>query len=452
MSQSLSLLVVDDEYNLRNLLERFLKKNGHIVFTAENAKTALDLVEKHHVDIVISDIKMPDMNGIELLKAIKKLDDTIQVIMITAYATVETAVEAMKAGASDYVMKPFDLNDIMTSIENTCLAINPDDTELETDLSYQPHEFLQSKSPSMLKVAELVKKVAASNASVLLFGETGTGKELAAKAIHELGARHNMPLIKINCAALPETLLESELFGYEKGAFTGAVVQKPGRFELADGGTLFLDEIGEISPVLQVKLLRVLQEREFERLGGTKSIKVDVRLIAATNRNLQNMVKEGSFREDLYYRLNVVPISLPPLRDRKADIPDLINQFLNRASRISDKPAKGFSQAALEKLLQWKWPGNIRELENIVERCIVVSSGNIIDLHDLPEYLRVSATPGAKIKTDSEKLDEAVDSAEKEVILNALINCDGNRTKASAQLGISRRSLHRKLQKYEITQ
>lgn len=452
MAQALSLLVVDDEYNLRNLLERFLKKSGYIVFTAENGSMAMEMIERYHVDIVISDIRMPDMNGLELLKSIKQIDDSIQFIMITAYATVETAVEAMKSGAADYIMKPFDLNEIMESIQHIGLSIDqaPD---LEPQISYTPHEFLQSKSPSMQKVTELVRKVADSNASVLLFGETGTGKELAAKAIHELGSRKYMPLIKVNCAALPETLLESELFGYEKGAFTGAAIQKPGRFELADGGTLFLDEIGEMPAVVQVKLLRVLQEREFERLGGTKSIHVDVRIIAATNRDLERMVQEGHFREDLYYRLNVIPIRIPPLRERKEDIANLLNHFLAKSSGISGKPKKMFTQAAIEKLLQWNWPGNIREIENIVERCIVVSGSEWIDTTDLPEYLRLQHNSVINFScNETGTLDDAVDYAEKEIIMKALSDSDGNRTKASAMLGISRRSLHRKLQKYEITQ
>jgi DNA-binding NtrC family response regulator len=385
---------------------------------------------------------MPGMSGLELLSEIKEIDSSINVILITAFATIETAIEALKVGARDYIIKPFKLEDIMLSVNNVIGNIEKSDDDNSTE------NYFSSKSPKMLKVLDLIKQVADTKTTIMIYGETGTGKELASKAIHSLSGRKNKSFIKVNCAAIPETLLESELFGYEKGAFTGATISKPGRFELADGGTIFLDEIGDITPLMQVKLLRVMQEREFERLGGTKTIKVDVRIIAATNKDLKEMVKRESFREDLYYRLNVVPLELPPLRERKEDILSLVEYFLAKSSSISGKSKKEISQDAIEKLMDYNWPGNIRELENIIERCVVITHGEVIDLEDIPEY--IINYKQNKEEELQHKLNSAVDTAEREIIIKILKECGGNRTKASEVLGISRRSLHRKIIKYNI--
>ena len=306
---------------------------------------------------------------------------------------------------------------------------------------------LESKNPEMIKIIEMIEHVADTNATVMIYGETGTGKELAAQALHNFSSRCDKSFIKVNCAAIPELLLESELFGYEKGAFTGAIIRKPGRFELANGGSIFLDEIGDISPSVQGKLLRVLQEREIERLGGTKTLKIDVRIIAATNKNLELLVNEGTFRKDLYYRLNVVPVNLPALKERREDIPILVKIFLTKASSISNKPIKQISEDAIKKLINYDWPGNIRELENIIERCVVVISKDIIETKDLPLY--IANNRNVVIELGS-KLDDVVDCAERDAIIKALIENNGNRTKASEILGISRRSLHRKISKYNI--
>lgn len=438
-----SILLVDDENNVTKLLAKVLEKEGYIAYTACCGKDALDIIDNHEIDVIITDIRMPGMSGIELLSKIKELDLSINVILITAFATIETAVEALKMGARDYITKPFNLEDVILSVKKVIGNV-----EKNEDKNSLQNYFL-SKSPKMNKVLSLIRQVADTNTTIMVNGETGTGKELAAQAIHDLSSRKDKPFIKVNCAAIPETLLESELFGYEKGAFTGANISKPGRFELADGGTIFLDEIGDITPLMQVKLLRVMQEREFEHLGGTKTIKVDVRIIAATNRDLQEMVKEESFRKDLYYRLSVVPIKLPPLRERKEDISALVDYFLLESSCISGKNKKTISSNAMSKLVRYNWPGNIRELENVIERCVVITPGQIINLEDLPEYI-ADFEENDEEEILSNKLNYAVDIAEKEMISRKLKECNGNRTKASELLGISRRSLHRKITKYNI--
>jgi len=445
------ILIVDDEQNVRQLLSKVLKKQGYETYTACDGQEGLAFIQQTVVDIIISDIRMPNMDGIEFLHKVKEVDPGIGFILITAFATTETAIDALKCGAQDYVTKPFDINDIITAVRKLDVLpaggyVEPVDAEgIKT----------VSKSPKMQQVHELAKRVAPADSTVLIMGETGTGKEVISTAIHNWSNRKDKPLIKVNCGAIPDNLLESELFGYEKGAFTGAVSAKPGRFEIADGGTIFLDEIGDISPSLQVKLLRVLQERTFERLGGISSISVDVRVIAATNKNLKEEVAAGNFREDLYYRLNVVPIQLPPLRERVEDIGDLIRYFLQKSAAISGTgKAKTMSAAAMEKLIRYDWPGNIRELENIIERCVVITPGEVIDVDSLPLEV-VNAEPGSGAQ-DSEllqtenSLNAAIDHKEREVIVRALEEHGGNKTKTALALGISRRSLHRKIQKYEI--
>ncbi|WP_312647907.1 sigma-54-dependent transcriptional regulator [Aminipila sp.] len=445
-----NILVVDDELNVRQLLSKVLSKEGYKVYTACDGLEGLELLQTISIDIIVSDIKMPRMTGLEFLHKVKELEPDIGFILITAFATTETAIEAIKNGAQDYVTKPFDFTEILTAVKKLTMTrqhtykfganANMDTSDLK----------VKSKSPKMQQVLQLAKQVAAAGSTVLLTGETGTGKEVICSAIHRWSPRKDKPLIKVNCGAIPDNLLESELFGYDKGAFTGAVSSKPGRFEVADGGTIFLDEIGDVSPSLQVKLLRVLQEKTFERLGGVKSIHADVRVIAATNKNLKDEVQKGQFREDLYYRLNVVPIHLPPLRERPEDIEDLIKYFLENSAKISGiTNPKVVSNETLECLKGYCWPGNIRELENIIERCVVISSGSMIDINCLPVEIREASKTYVAGSTEQEPLlNAAIDNIEKEVIKKALSESNGNKTKAALALGISRRSLHRKLQKY----
>ncbi|NMM65434.1 sigma-54-dependent Fis family transcriptional regulator [Clostridium sp. P21] len=436
-----SILIVDDELNVTKLLEKVFIKEGYNTYIASSGKEALSIIDSHCIDIIITDIKMPGMTGIELLSEIKSIDPCIEVILITAFATMETAIEALKIGARDYITKPFSLKEVLLSVKK----ISRGSAKLQQLEPIDNYFFSESKI--MENVLQLIKQVADTKATIMIYGETGTGKGLAAQALHNLSGRRDKPFIKVNCAAIPETLLESELFGYEKGAFTGAIINKPGRFELAHGGTIFLDEIGDITPLMQVKLLKVMQEREFERLGGTKTIKIDVRIIAATNKNLEELVREGVFRQDLYYRLNVVPMKIPSLRERKEDINSLVDYFLLKSSNISGKGKKEITKEALMQLINHNWPGNIRELENVIERCVVITTSKVIDVKDLPEYIWKSHEYEDDIQG---KLNDAVDIAEKNIIIKTLEECDGNKTKTSQILGISRRSLHRKISKYNI--
>src|SRR5437762_432935 len=358
-----AILIVEDEAKMRRLLELNLGEDGFKTFSAEDAETGLKLLRENSIDLVLTDLKLPGMNGLEFLQTIKRQNAAIPVVVMTAFGSVETAVEAMKAGASDYVLKPFSLSEMRMVIhkELDVRNLREENRSLREALGKRfSHPNVVARSPKMQEVLATVERVAPTNATVLLGGESGVGKDLIARAIHEKSRRASGPFLKINSTAIPENLLESELFGFERGAFTGAVASKPGKFELADKGTLFLDEIGDVPPATQVKLLRVLQEREFERLGGTKTVKVDVRLIAATNRDLRAALEEGTFREDLYYRLNVVAIDIPPLRDHKEDIPALVNFFLGRFARDSGEAVKSITPAALKRLTDFHWPGNER--------------------------------------------------------------------------------------------
>src|SRR3982075_1594065 len=380
------ILIVEDEAKMRRLLELNLGEDGFTTFSAGDAESGLKLLRENSIDLVVTDLKLPGMNGLEFLQAVKHQNAALPVVVMTAFGTVGTAVEAMKAGASDYVLKPFSLAEMRMVIHKELDVHNlrEENRSLREALGKRyAHPNIVAQSPKMQEVLATVERVALTNSTVLLGGETGVGKDLIARAIHQKSRRASGPFIKINSTAIPENLLESELFGYEKGGFAGATASKPGKFELADKGTLFLDEIGDVPSAIQVKLLRVLQEREFERLGGTRTIKVDVRLVAATNRDLRAALEDGTFREDLYYRLNVVPIDIASLRERKEDIPGLVHLFISRFSAESDKSVEGITPDAMRILVNYHWPGNVRELQNILERAVALSAGRTIDVTDI---------------------------------------------------------------------
>jgi Nif-specific regulatory protein len=376
MSQPRTVLIADDEPNIRRVLEAMFTKDGFTVLTAENGKRAIDLASSNSIDILISDLIMPDMTGVEVLRAVKQLQPDSAAIMVTAYGTIKTAVDAMRLGAYNYITKPFDVDEMRVLVKKALEHRNlkEENTQLKQQLktNYRMENIVGS-SGRMQELFKVIERAADSRATVLIRGESGSGKELVARALHYNSSRANKPFVAVSCAALSETLLESELFGHEKNAFTGAATQKPGRFEMAHGGTLFLDEVGEIPPPLQVKLLRVLQEREFERVGGTKTIKIDVRLVAATNKDLEKAVKEGDFREDLYYRLQVIQVFVPPLRDRREDIPALVEHCLQKYNSENGRKLEFVSKEALDLLMHYRFPGNVRELENAMERAVVMA-------------------------------------------------------------------------------
>jgi DNA-binding NtrC family response regulator len=446
-----SILIVEDEAKMRRLLELQLADEGFHATTAPDAESGLQLLQKDQFDLVVTDFKLPGMTGLEFLQAVKRANAAIPVIIMTAYGTVESAVEAMKIGASDYVLKPFSLAELVLVIRKELDSHNlrEENRTLREALGQRYHyDNIVARGEKMQAVLALVERVAPTNSTVLLGGESGVGKDLIARAIHQHSHRASGPFIKINSTAIPENLLESELFGYEKGAFSGATTSKPGKFELADKGTLFLDEIGDIPPAIQVKLLRVLQEREFERLGGTKTLKVDVRLIAATNRDLRAALEDGTFREDLYYRLNVVAIDIPPLRDHKEDIPALANFFLEKFSRESGKPVRGLTSAAMKLLMDFHWPGNVRELENILERGVTLSSSSMLDVADihLDSAPAHPAAGSAAALPDGMTLDQWEDQA----IREALRRANGNKSQAARSLGLSRNALRYRLSKIGV--
>lgn len=448
----LNILIVEDEKSQRETLCGFLAKEGHAVREAENGEQALAVVRESPVDLLLLDYKMPGMNGIEVLEGVKKINPDIDVIMMTAFGTIETAVRAMKAGAVDYVTKPVELDELVHHLnrlserrvlirENEILRRELRDKGVTADR-------IVSRSPEMERLVNMAGRVASSRATVLIQGESGTGKELLARLIHNLSPRSARPMIAVNCGAIPETLLEAELFGHEKGAFTGAAGRRIGRFEEADGSTLFLDEVGELSSPVQVKLLRFLQEREFQRLGGNQTIRADVRVISATNRDLESRVREGAFREDLYYRLNVVVMSIPPLRERKADIAPLADYFLKQCARENGKEIDGFSHEARDLILKYDYPGNVRELENIIERAVVICRGRVISVEDLPFRARPTL-PEAK-RQGSQRMKESIEVLERRLIEEAMQEAQGNQTRAAELLGISERMLRYKLKKYVL--
>jgi DNA-binding NtrC family response regulator len=446
-----TLLIVEDEPKMLRVLDLHLSEQGFTVHTAQNAETGLKILHDEKIDLVVTDFKLPGMSGLDFLQAVKKADAALPVVVMTAYGNVETAVEVMKAGGSDYVLKPFPLAELSLVIRKELdgRRLRDENRSLREAVGQRySYRNIVSRSLRMQEVLALVERVAPTNSTVLLGGESGVGKDLIARAIHEHSRRAAAPFVKINCTAIPENLLESELFGYDKGAFTGATSNKPGKFELADGGTIFLDEIGDVPPTIQVKLLRVLQEREFERLGGSKTLKIDVRLIAATNRNLRSALEEGTFREDLYYRLNVVPIDLPPLREHKDDIPGLVEHILTRVARESGKPVSGISTAAMQKLLSFHWPGNVRELENIVERAVTLSNGVLLDVDDIHLDLSRSLPPAQSHTFLPEGT--TLEQWEDQMIREALHRSGGNKSQAARLLGLSRNALRYRLSKIGI--
>ena len=442
-----SILIVEDEAKMRRLLELQLAEEGFRAHTAGDAEAGLQLLSRESFDLVVTDFKLPGMTGLEFLQAAKRIDANLPIVIMTAYGTVESAVDAMKAGASDYVLKPFSLAELVLVIRKELAArrLVEENRNLREALGqrYQ-YKNIVAESPKMQAVLALVERVAPTNATVLIGGESGVGKDMVARAIHEHSNRASGPFLKINSTAIPENLLESELFGYEKGAFSGAVASKPGKFELADRGTLFLDEIGDVPVPIQVKLLRVLQDREFERLGGTRTHKVDVRLIAATNRDLRAALEEKTFREDLYYRLNVVAIDIPPLREHKEDIPALVDFFLKKFAREASSPPPTIAPQALRLLMDYHWPGNIRELENILQCSVTLAAGpklEAADIHFDSPRSRRTAEANAPVLPEGITLDEW----EQEIIREALRRANNNKSQAARALGLSRNALRYRL-------
>ena len=450
MDKRARILVVDDEESHRIMLRAVLQEEGYEVAEAADGPDAIRAVEQEPFDLILLDIRMTTMDGIEALTEIRKLSPFVPVLMMTAYASVKTAVEALKAGAFEYLTKPLDIEELKILMEKALehYHLREENLALRERLGDRfDFSKIIGKSEKMKELFDLLAQVAPTDATVLILGESGTGKELVANALHHNSPRANQPFIKVACAALPETLLESELFGHEKGAFTGAIARKEGRFQLAHRGAIFLDEVGEMSATTQAKILRVLQEKEFEPLGSTRTVKVDVRVIAATNKDLEKEVREGRFREDLFYRLNVVPVSLPPLRERKEDIPALASHFLSIYREKNKKELREISGKALDLLVRYDWPGNIRELENCIERAVVIARGEIIAPADLPPQIQA-------LSSEKEELGVhfpsgiSLQEVEKALILKTLEDTGGNRSRAAEILGINRRTLQMKLKEY----
>jgi two-component system NtrC family response regulator len=448
-----SILVVDDEAHQRDVLTGYLKKKKYSVQQASSAKEAMAKLASDHFDLVLTDYNMPGKTGFELLLDVKREYPEVGVVVMTAYGTIEHAVAAMRAGAYDYLSKPIELDDLELLIGRMQERQNliSENKLLKEQLAEKfTFKGIVSRSSQMQQVLTTASRVAGAKAPVLVRGESGTGKELIARAIHYSGERKDEPFIAVNCAALNENLLESELFGHEKGAFTGAEKQRRGRFELADGGTLFLDEIGDISPATQVRLLRVLQEHTFERVGGSETITVDVRVIAATHKNLEAAIAEGKFREDLYYRLNVVSVEIPPLRDRRDDIQLLLEHFLQQFSVEYKRKKLSFSKEAWEQLVRYDYPGNVRELENIVQRSVILSRGDVITTEELPHVVRSAAKESSLKPLPQGSFEDRIETLEKELIFEALRLAGNNQSKAAEQIGISERTLRYKLKKWGV--
>jgi len=441
------ILIVEDEDKLRRVIELQLVSDGFEVDKAATAEEALKIVDR--ADLVLSDLKLPNMDGLQFLALIRRQNAQTPVIMMTAFGSVETAVASMKAGATDFLLKPFSLEHLTTVIHKALEVsdLRAENRKLKAELTRR-YEFdnIIGRSEAMQEIFAAIERVAPSRATVLLAGESGVGKDLIARAIHFHSPRRDRPLVKINCTAIPENLMESELFGYEKGAFTGANTSKPGKFEQADTGTVFLDEIGDVPAAIQVKLLRVLQEREFERLGSNVTRRIDVRVIAATNQDLRAALEQGTFREDLYYRLNVVPLNIPPLRERKQDIPFLANHFVKKLAPDTGSRVESLTDAAIQKLMEYHWPGNVRELENVIERSLVMCAGERLDAADI----KLEAAPKPRAPNDGHRfLPEGMtlDQYEQELIQEALRRADGNKSQAARLLGLTRNAL-----RYRLTQ
>jgi two-component system response regulator PilR (NtrC family) len=453
------ILVVDDEESIREFLEIMLKKEGYDVTSAEDGAKAKDLLAKRSFDMVISDLQMPNMTGIELLKHVKESYPDLTFMMITAFGTTESAVEAMKMGAYDYLTKPFKIDEVRLNVANALRARNLEvenkvlKKELTKEYSFQN---MVGNSDAMHRVFDLVKRVSQAPSNILITGESGTGKEVVAKAIHYNGPLKDKPFVTINCGAIPEQLMESEMFGHKKGSFTSAVSDKTGLFETADGGTLFLDEVGELPLTIQVKLLRAIQERVIRRVGANEDIKIEVRIIAATNRDLENMVKDGSFRQDLYYRLNVINIKTPGLRERKEDIPLLANHFLKKYNDRLGKSVQGISLEAMENLKKYDYPGNVRELENIIERTVALEGGATILPESLPPFVntpqgrKMASSNEIEVTMDGVDLDKILGQIEKELIVKAIHTAGGVKKRASKLLNITFRSMRYRVEKYNL--
>ncbi|MBI5648570.1 MAG: sigma-54-dependent Fis family transcriptional regulator [Ignavibacteriae bacterium] len=443
-TSSIHLLVVDDEASVRESLEQWFLEDGYSVHTAENAAAALDILQRERIDLVLLDIKMPGMDGLALQERIREFDTDIIIIIITAFASVDTAVRALKAGAFDYVTKPIDPDELSTMVRNAAQQrrLARENAQLRQTVDALHHiDDIVGASEEMVKVFDLVRTVAPTKSTVLIRGESGTGKELIARAIHANSTRKYFPIIPVNCGALSESLLESELFGHEKGSFTGAQYRRKGKFEMANGGTLFLDEIGTLAPKTQVDLLRVLESHQFQRVGGEQTIHVDFRLICATNADLEAAVRDGTFREDLYYRINVFAITIPPLRERRGDIPMLAEHFVHKYARLMNRTAKEFSEGAMSLLTTYAWPGNVRELENAVERAMVVSSRPFIEEEDLPMHLSTRAAGAAG---------ESLADVERRHIVQVLSEMNWNITRSAERLAIDRVTLYNKIEKYGL--
>ncbi len=456
------ILVVDDEESIREFFEIMLKREGYQVLSASNGKEGLEQLKKHQVDLIISDIQMPEMSGMELLAQVKEQDPEMPVVMITAFGSTDTAVEAMKLGASDYLQKPFKLDEvkliIAKALEERVLKL--ENAQLRKELgSKYAFDNIIGGAPPMLRIYEMVRRIAHTKSSVLIMGESGTGKELIARAIHYNGPLKDRPFVTVNCGAIPENLMESEMFGHRKGSFTGAIADKKGLFEVANTGTIFLDELGELPLTMQVKLLRVIQEGTFKRVGGTEDIHVDVRIISATNKNLDTEVKAGRFREDLFYRLNVIHIQSPPLRERREDIVMLANHFLEKFSKILGIDIKKISNEAMDRLKTYHYPGNVRELENIIERTVALEPSQMILPESLPRHLLETPAPAGnldanKIEIDVEKgieLEALVADFERALLVRALQQAGGIKKRAAKLLKISFRSMRYRVDKYGLS-
>lgn len=446
-----NILIVDDEKNIRRSVEMILQSDEYTIFLAENGKEAVNLVHEKKMDLVFLDLLMPEMNGIEVLKQVKEYDPDIIVVMMSGHGTIENAVEAVKLGAYDFIEKPLTKEKVLISAKNALERVSLRDENRSLKSAIAKQFEMVGESSAIKDVKAQIQKIASTNVRVLILGESGTGKELVARAVHEFSPRKSKPFIKVNCAAIPEELIESELFGAVKGAYTGSVADRDGKFSQAHTGTIFLDEIGDMSLKVQAKVLRALQEGEFEKVGGTKTVKVDVRVVAATNKDLKAEVQKGTFREDLYFRLNVVPIIMPPLRQRKTDIPLLVQHFIKQCCEESALRKKAFSDPAIQVMTDYDWPGNIRELRNVVERMMILGAGDVVQSEELPISVAKAETAYIKNVSGNKSLKDLKEEVERNHIVSVMEKNNWNVTRAAQELDIERTNLHKKLKYYNIT-